>query len=104
MPETQENRKKCEAFINSTTYLAKIAGSDWKMPKEQQWYWESEYTQAKVRNTLDSFNKRFAPDDGESLEEPVVESNEEIDMETLFPQPNLVQEKVATVRQRLLEG
>jgi len=104
MPETQENRKKCEAFIHSTTYLAKIAGSDWKMPKEQQWYWESQYSEAKARKILDSFNKHFTPDDGESLEEPVVESNEEIDMETLFPQPNLVQEKVATVRQRLLEG
>jgi hypothetical protein len=53
---------------------------------------------------FDSFNKHFAPDDGDSRSGPVIESDEEIDMDALFPQPNLVQEKVAAVRQRLLEG
>ena len=99
--ETQEHKKKCEKFIHSTPYLAKIAGSDWKMPKEQQWYWESQYSEAKARNTLDSFNKHFAPDDGDTLAEPEVVTDEEIDMETLFPQPVAMQEKVAAARKKL---
>jgi hypothetical protein len=74
------------------------------MPKEQQWYWEFGYKGAKARNILDSFNKHFAPDDGESLENSVVESDVEVDMDMLFPQPVAMQEKVTEIRQRLLEG
>ncbi len=99
--ETQEHKSKCELFIRSTPYLSKIAGSDWKMPKEQQWYWECQYKEAKERKILDSFNKHFSPDDGESLAEPVVESGVEVDIDTLFPQSVAMQEKVAAARKKL---
>ena len=54
-----------------------------------------------MRKTLDSFNKHFSPDDGESLAEPVVESDVEVDMDTLFPQPVAMQDKVAAARKKL---
>ena len=50
---------------------------------------------------MDSFNKHFAPDDGDTLAEPEVVIDEEIDVETLFPQPVAMQEKVAAARKKL---
>jgi hypothetical protein len=102
--ETEENKRKCELFVRTTPYLTKIIGNDWCMPLAQQWYWEFNYREAKLRGTLEHFEKMFAPDDGEPLAEQVVESDGEIDFEALFPSPTKMQEEVASIRQRLLEA
>lgn len=117
LEETATHANRVASFIRNTPYLAKIAGVSYCVPLEQQWFWEYEYIQAKERKALDSFLYRFSPDDGETDEEytdcrslseegyPI--QTEEIDMENLdsiFPQPDQVQKKVAAIRQGLLEG
>lgn len=95
--ETLEHKRRCEKFVRSTAYLAKIVGEDWEMPQAQQWYWEFNYREAKVRKTLDQFERNFCADDGEVA---AIESEQlaEVDIETLFPSPTDTQERVAAIR------
>ena len=34
---------KCEAYAHSTDIISKILGKDWRLPIEQQWFWEFNY-------------------------------------------------------------
>ena len=64
---TKKHVARCEAFIRNTPYLAKVAGRDYQMPIEQQWFWEFEFRQAKERHTLQKFAARMPADDFEAL-------------------------------------
>jgi hypothetical protein len=98
--ETIEHKSKCEIFIRSTPYLAKVAGANWCMSREQQWFWEFTYLEAKARKTLEQFEKNFAPDD----EETPIESSADTDFDVLFPNPINMQERVGSIRHGLLEA
>lgn len=64
---TKKHVSRCETYIRNTPYLAKVAGANYRMPIEQQWYWEFEYRQAKERHTLQKFAARMPADDFEAL-------------------------------------
>ena len=64
---TRQHVLRCELFIRNTPYLAKIAGARWKMPVEQQWFWEFNYLQACKTHTERIWLSQMAADDFEAL-------------------------------------
>jgi hypothetical protein len=58
---------RCESYIRNTPYLAKVVGSNYRVPLEQQWFWEFEYRQAKERHSLQQHAARLPADDFEAL-------------------------------------
>jgi hypothetical protein len=64
---TKAHIAKCESFIRNTPYLAEVIGRTYRVPIEQQWWWECEYTQAKERHSLQQHAARLPADDFEAL-------------------------------------
>lgn len=64
---TKKHVARCESFIRNTDYLARVAGSNYRMPLEQQWFWQFEYRQARERHTLQQHAARMPADDFEAL-------------------------------------
>jgi hypothetical protein len=58
---------RCESYIRNTPYLAKVVGSDYRVPIEQQWFWEFEFRQARERHSLHQHAARLPADDFEAL-------------------------------------
>ena len=58
---------RCESYIRNTPYLAKVVGSNYRVPIEQQWYWQGEYVQARERHSLHQHAARLPADDFEAL-------------------------------------
>lgn len=66
-PETLAMSAKCEAYTRNTEILSRILGEKWKLPPEQQWYWEYHYLDAKRRRTEKSWTRQMPCDDYEAL-------------------------------------
>jgi len=64
---TRQHVRRCELYIRNTSYLAKVVGTDWKMPIEQQWFWEFNYLQACKNHTQKIWLAQMAADDFEAL-------------------------------------
>jgi hypothetical protein len=65
--ETRKHVRKAELFICSTDYLSKICGSDWRMPRDMQWYWEFNYLEAVKSHTQKIWLSQMPADDIEAL-------------------------------------
>lgn len=76
---TRQHVAKSELYVNSTPLLAKHllayqqklgidTSSGWRMPREQQWYWEVEHEQAKSKSIESIFLQEMAGDDEEALQ------------------------------------
>lgn len=64
---TRKHVQKCELFIRNTPYLAKVAGKDWRMPMQQQWFWEFNYLEAVKSHTQKIWLSQMPADDFEAL-------------------------------------
>lgn len=64
---TRKHVQKCELYIRNTEYLAKVAGKDWRMPVEQQWFWEFNYLDAAKTHTQKVWMSQMPADDHEAL-------------------------------------
>ena len=64
---TRAHITRCESYIRNTPYLAKVLGSNYRVPIEQQYWWELEYSQAKDRHSLQQHAARLPADDFEAL-------------------------------------
>ena len=64
---TRKHVIKCESYIRNTPYLAKIAGRDWRMPVEQQWFWQFNYDAACKNHTQKTWAAQMPADDYEAL-------------------------------------
>ena len=64
---TKAHIARCESYIRNTPYLAKVVGSTYRVPIDQQWYWEFEYRQAKERHSLVQHAARLPADDFEAM-------------------------------------
>ena len=64
---TRKHVLRCELYIRNTDYLAKIMGAHWKMPVEQQWYWEFNYDEAAKTHTQKVWTAQMPADDFEAL-------------------------------------
>ncbi len=65
---TRKHVQRCELFIRSTPYLAKVAGKNWRMPMEQQWFWEFNYLEASKSHTQKIWLSQMPADDYEALQ------------------------------------
>jgi hypothetical protein len=66
--ETRAHTAKSELFVRSNSLLNKQLGSDFKLPKEQQWWWEVEHEQAKMKGLEPGFLQEYCGDDEEALQ------------------------------------
>lgn len=64
---TRKHVARCESYIRNTPYLAKVAGRNWKMPIEQQWFWQFNYKQACKNHTQKIWLAQMPADDYEAL-------------------------------------
>ena len=64
---TKAHIARCESYIRNTPYLAKVVGSNYRVPIEQQWWWQLEYVQARERHSLQQHAARLPADDFEAL-------------------------------------
>jgi len=58
----------CQRYVRDTDYLYKVLGKNWKLPKEQQFWWEFKYEQAKKRDTLHKFLEEAPANDLEAFQ------------------------------------
>jgi len=65
---TRKHVQRCELFIRSTDYLTKVVGPNWRMPIEQQWYWEWNYLQSVDSHTQKIWFAQKPADDYEALQ------------------------------------
>ena len=77
--ETREHVAKSELYVRANPLLAKHLlihqrkkgiddGPRWRMPRDQQWYWEVEHEQAKSKGIESIFLQEMAGDDEEALQ------------------------------------
>ena len=64
---TRKHVARCESYIRNTPYLARVAGANYKMPVEQQWYWEFNYDTACKNHTQKTWMQQMPADDFEAL-------------------------------------
>jgi hypothetical protein len=64
---TRKHVIKCESYIRNTPYLAKIAGTGWRMPVEQKWFWQFYYDAACKNHTQKTWSAQMPADDYEAL-------------------------------------
>jgi len=65
---TRKHVQRCELFVRNTEYLAKVCGKNWKMPIEQQWFWEFNYLEATKSHTQKIWLSQMPADDYEALQ------------------------------------
>jgi hypothetical protein len=64
---TLKHVRRCESYIRNTPYLSRVAGINYRMPVEQQWFWEFNYNQACKNHTQKTWASQMPADDFESL-------------------------------------
>ena len=64
---TRKHVMRCESYIRNTPYLSKVAGRDYRMPIEQQWFWQFNYESACKNHTQKTWAAQMPADDFESL-------------------------------------
>ncbi|HEY6018874.1 MAG TPA: hypothetical protein VIY48_02995 [Candidatus Paceibacterota bacterium] len=64
---TRAHVRKCELYIRNTEYISRVVGADWKMPREQQWFWEFNYDEAVKSHTEKVWMSQMPADDKEAL-------------------------------------
>ncbi|MDQ3802488.1 MAG: hypothetical protein M3416_01335 [Acidobacteriota bacterium] len=63
--ETAKHAEKCERFVRSSPHLAKHLGADWRMPREQQYFYESSIREYREQGNLHLWFSEMASDDVE---------------------------------------
>lgn len=69
--DTRLHVAKAELFVRSSPMLQRQLGRSWRMPREQQWYWEIEHEDAKSKGIESVFLQEMAGDDEEALQRSV---------------------------------
>lgn len=65
--ETIAMTAKCEAYVRMTPIIAAHLPPNWRLPREQQWFWEFNYLDAKRRRTERKWLRQMPCDDFEAL-------------------------------------
>jgi hypothetical protein len=66
--DTRLHVAKAELYVKSDKLLSKHLGANYRMPINQQWFWEVEHEQAKAKNIESVFLQEMAGDDEEALQ------------------------------------
>lgn len=65
--DTVKQVRRCELYIRSTDYLSRICGTNWTMPRHQQWFWEFNYLESIKSKTQRIWMSQMPADDFEAL-------------------------------------
>lgn len=65
--DTKAHVARAEAYVRNTPMLAKVIGSTWNMPLEQQWFWQFKHEDHKRRRVEKSWYRQMPCDDYEAL-------------------------------------
>jgi hypothetical protein len=71
--DTREHVAKCELFVRANPLLerhltAATGRAPWRMPREQQWFWEFGHEEAKRKGTEPKWYQEMCADDEEALQ------------------------------------
>ncbi|HKM79806.1 MAG TPA: LAGLIDADG family homing endonuclease, partial [Candidatus Acidoferrum sp.] len=66
-PDTVKHAIKCMAYVRNTPILRKILGEDWELPREQAWFWEFNFEEARRKNAAKEWLRQMPADDTEAL-------------------------------------
>lgn len=66
--ETRAHAAKCKAYVANTPMFNKMLGSDWELPRHQQWFWQFNYEEAARTNNAKSWLRQMPADDFEALQ------------------------------------
>ena len=64
---TRKHVTSAELYVRSTPHLARIVGQNWRMPLEQQWFWEFNYLKACKNHAQKIWLAQMPADDFEAL-------------------------------------
>lgn len=64
---TLQHAKKCAHFVSNNELLSKYLGSDWQMPREQMWYYETQREEYRKKRQLNQFLAEMPGDDMEAF-------------------------------------
>jgi hypothetical protein len=67
MEVTRKHVIRAESYIRNTPFLSRVAGNHWRMPLEQQWFWEFNYAKSCKNHTQKIWLAQMAADDFEAL-------------------------------------
>ncbi len=67
MKETRKHQQQCELYIRMTPFLSDCAGTNWAMPREQQYFWEFNYKAAVKSRTERTWFSQMPADDLQAL-------------------------------------
>lgn len=68
LPDTREHVARVEAYIAMTPLLRRHLGQGWRMPIEQQWFWEVGHEEHKAKGMEAIWYQEMAGDDLEALQ------------------------------------
>jgi hypothetical protein len=66
--ETLEMISRAELYVKSNPVLEKVLGNNWKLPREQAWWWEIQFLEALDGGKLKTFYQEYPTDDVESFQ------------------------------------
>lgn len=66
--ETQAHAAKCNAYAQNTDILRNELGSDWRLPRQQAWFWECNYLEHKAKGIEKRWLQEMPADDYEALQ------------------------------------
>jgi hypothetical protein len=65
---TRKHVRRAELYIHSTDYLERVVGKDWKMGRDQQWFWEFKYREYARTHSQKIWYSQMPADDYEALQ------------------------------------
>lgn len=82
--DTVTHVRRAEVYVQMTEMLRRVIGNNWRMPRDQQWYWEFNHEDHKRRRVEKSWYRQMPCDDYEALlgERDKVASQELIEVTT----------------------
>lgn len=67
MKETIKHVSRCEIYVNNDPFLSVVTGQNWKVTREQAWFWEFNYRAAVKSHTERTWASQMPADDLEAL-------------------------------------
>jgi len=77
---TFKHADRAQAYVKTSDVLSKYLGIDWKMPREQMWWWEVTKEEYKAQGMLNKFFQEMPADDLEAFQSSNVSA---FDVETI---------------------
>jgi hypothetical protein len=64
---TRKHVARAESYVRNTPFLSRVVGSNWRMPLDQQWFWEFNYSKSCKNHTQKIWLAQMPADDFEAL-------------------------------------